>query len=1222
MDSLHLSVAAVLLLYFNRPGSAGVKSQQLLNTHHHSDCWWDGKFLVNCSFMGLATIPEDISPTAVIADLSYNNIKTLLCTTWRNEDWMLEHLNLSNNLISEISITALRNLPVLETLNLNGNSINTLTLDLNTPGNGSKTFGEIHHFLPALKVLSAERNNLHAVPTGLGLLQSLQSVHLSFNGILQIELNDFQNCSQLKNIYLQNNKIANIHPDAFKDLNKLQVVDLRENTLTTIVPHLLTNLNTFQLKVDLFDNSWIYNCRLHAFKRLIHFLSASMRKKLTTSYSKSANSSQKPLLYLSSFHLNCSDSVLIRTAVVPPRETSVLRCSRGNTLGYGVTWWTPKGRISEESSLPRLTLDKINNLVIHDTQKNDEGLYMCTSNTTRKKYLIYNVQVKERVLGSLVRKTRATNLDVRAGGTQQDLTLAVCLSVLITFVCAFCLGVLARPCLTHLWTCMCRNKAPAQEHIYVNHAFSDETPSREHSTSKPANTQHNMVVFYENSSRNTHSSPTGTAQLYEDVIGGTGCTPSTEEFPKQSNNEINVKKKIASSNTKTNSSNAMYINTGQLSARMDYESSNEVTPRKSMENSLSPWEDPKHANSTDSEQSRVPPIPSRYNNGSHSVHRSPPDTDLPCTGDAGFPFPTVQPQTSPWNLAHNEVDNSSGQQQSEAIPEYKGNVSHHEPISTTKFMPGRQSYDREFGLNGNVNTNSDMRDLILPSRSKRDATIENLCVYQKPENAPHTEHSCKRECRNDRGNFADFFGDSSSDEGTPFTMSDCSSLEDFDLEQPSVSSNLPAPLSPLEKADTNGIDNFSVPPESLSIAAELRRIGKDGEKHNAYFGTTTDYGSDTFTPEATSPCAAKGSDHVSISGSDSIHSSPEVPDAFHYFTKESTAQNSISDSPYKNNSDFSNTSLSLKYSPTYATDTENTPEDAELQPHQFPIQPQHLRLSPTEQKEYAPEVNAEQLTDESSSESDRGEGDTALRWDMNTPENDHFVCTPLDTGLNATVTKAPLPHASTVRNKSLRQSLLENTTENPSMVIMEKESLPQGERVNSAGTHEDKTHRGFSEERDEYRELQGSSNCSSSEEMQSHRVMTDLLHLESPGKTQSVFNIENYFQLDPSEENAYSSPVPPSSLSRSIQRSSGLFPQKTAGNKTCPTTDPSELEGDTSLTALENNPTKAANLQNPSEKLCQKVQTSLGQGQLFIKKKRAFDGFANILQSRRTDSDS
>lgn len=164
MDNVHLSVTAVLLLYFNHPRSVGTK--QLLNTHRHTDCWWDEKFVVNCSFMGLGAIPEDISLTAETVDLSYNNIKTFLCATGRNEDWMLKHLNLSNNLISDISVTAFRNLPILETLNLNGNSISTLTLHPPTPAHGSKTLGEIHRFLPALKVLSAGRNNLHAVPTG------------------------------------------------------------------------------------------------------------------------------------------------------------------------------------------------------------------------------------------------------------------------------------------------------------------------------------------------------------------------------------------------------------------------------------------------------------------------------------------------------------------------------------------------------------------------------------------------------------------------------------------------------------------------------------------------------------------------------------------------------------------------------------------------------------------------------------------------------------------------------------------------------------------------------------------------------------------------------------------------------------------------------------------------------------------------------------------------
>ncbi|KFO87696.1 Leucine-rich repeat-containing protein 66, partial [Buceros rhinoceros silvestris] len=219
-----------------------------------SDCWWDGEFLLNCSFTGISTVPEDIPQTSVTADFSYNNIKTFLCTDRRNEEWMLKHLNLSNNLISKLSLTTCRNLPVLETLNLNDNAIHTLTLDIPTPAHGSNEYRKVHRLLPALKVLSVERNNLNTVPRGLGLLQSLQTVRMSSNDIQQIGLNDFQNCSQLKAIDLQNNKISKIHPDAFRDLNKLQVVDLRANALTT--PLLLISLNFFQLEVDLSNNAW------------------------------------------------------------------------------------------------------------------------------------------------------------------------------------------------------------------------------------------------------------------------------------------------------------------------------------------------------------------------------------------------------------------------------------------------------------------------------------------------------------------------------------------------------------------------------------------------------------------------------------------------------------------------------------------------------------------------------------------------------------------------------------------------------------------------------------------------------------------------------------------------------------------------------------------------------------------------------------------------------
>ncbi|NXF81134.1 LRC66 protein, partial [Sclerurus mexicanus] len=221
-----------------------------------SECRWDGEFLLNCSFTRASAIPEDISQTATVADFSYNNIKTFLCTDGRNEEWMLKHLNLSNNLVSELSLTTCTNLPVLETLNLNGNAIHTLTLDTPMPAPGSKMYRSVDRLLPALKVLSIEGNNLTTVPRGLGLLQSLQTVHMSSNSIQQIDPQDFQNCSQLKDIDLQNNKITKIHPEAFRDISKLQAVDLRGNPLRIPLPQILISLNFFQLEVYLSNNAW------------------------------------------------------------------------------------------------------------------------------------------------------------------------------------------------------------------------------------------------------------------------------------------------------------------------------------------------------------------------------------------------------------------------------------------------------------------------------------------------------------------------------------------------------------------------------------------------------------------------------------------------------------------------------------------------------------------------------------------------------------------------------------------------------------------------------------------------------------------------------------------------------------------------------------------------------------------------------------------------------
>nr|XP_041571678.1 leucine-rich repeat-containing protein 66 [Taeniopygia guttata] len=1157
MDNYHLHVVAVVL-YFNLPGSVGTKSQQILPaTHHHSECRWDGQFLLNCSFTRISTIPEDLSQIAVTADLSYNNIKTFVCSDGRNEEWMLKHLNLSNNLISELTLTTCTNLSNLETLNLSGNAIHTLTLEMLIPAQGSKKYSIVDRLLPALKVLSVERNNLNTVPRGLGLLQSLQTLHMSSNAIQQIDPKDFQNCLQLKDIDLRNNKITKIHPDAFRDLNKLQVMDLRENALTIPLPQILVSLNFFQLEVYLSKNAWIFNCRLNAFKHFFHFVFDSTRQKWSLSYNKSANNSQKPLLYLSSFHLNCRDNVFFKRATVPKGNTSVLTCNLDNIRGNGVSWWTPKGRISKNHRLPHMTLDKMSNLVIYNAEKTTEGLYLCILNTTKEKYLIYNIEVKEEVSAFLVRKARDTNTVFRQKQTEPNFALAVSLSVLITFICAFCLGAFARPYLESLWRLVHRNKNSHPERTYSNQGFSDETLSRESSASKPTNMQCNTLFCDKNSLRNTQIFPTETSTVYENVTGSGVHSPNPKaEDQKQSNTETNMKKIPAFSKVQTsidNNESINVFNTGLLFVRMDYQKSNEITPNSKVRN----------------------------NSG----------------------------------LLQSEITKATPDS-----PERKGVLSHNKPRHTRKFMQEGQSCEEQLCLNGNKNIPSDVGDFISPSRSRRDADIENLSIYETIENSPLTEHDCKRIHSEKKDAADDIFGDSSSAEGTPFTMSDCSSLADFEVEQPGVSDNLPVCKSLLDEANTDsGTEKFVSSPGSPNITAELQQTGKNEDENSAYFETTINYGSATTMQETASPYIDKSSGHVSVSDPDTVSSSSqEIPDTFDYFTNaESTVENSSSDSLHSQSTDFSNMVLKLKPFPTY--DTEKTSEENELQHSLLPREPQDsLSFSHTEQRENAPAGSTDEHIARNSPEKNNGEADITIRRNTSISKDNGLIFASIDTGLNEVVKKPSLLHSS---QESSFQLLSEHTAEKHFMFVTQQDDLLPKEKQASA----DKIQGGSDEKNsDGFTELQDTSNCSLPQETQSCSPTAVLLHLHSSGKTQSEFTIDDPFQLDQTDKDTYSFSIPQGFFNESTPHSSCSFPQKPTRNTISDSsTDSTKMKDHTTLTQLENHSsTTVVRLQNSNENRSQKSQTNSGQDQFFVKKKRAFDGFANILQSRRTNFSS
>ncbi|XP_008047338.1 leucine-rich repeat-containing protein 66, partial [Carlito syrichta] len=71
------------------------------------------------------------------------------------------------------------------------------------------------------------------------------------------------------------------------------------------------------------------------------------------------------------------------------------------------------------------------------------------------------------------RKARVAPATSREGAAPQNLALAVCLSVFITFLVAFCLGALTRPYVDRLWQ-RCRARRPGTDAAYSNEGFYDD----------------------------------------------------------------------------------------------------------------------------------------------------------------------------------------------------------------------------------------------------------------------------------------------------------------------------------------------------------------------------------------------------------------------------------------------------------------------------------------------------------------------------------------------------------------------------------------------------------------------------------------------------------------------------------------------------------------------------------------------------------------------------
>uniref|UniRef100_A0AAZ1XPQ0 Ig-like domain-containing protein n=1 Tax=Oreochromis aureus TaxID=47969 RepID=A0AAZ1XPQ0_OREAU len=427
-------LAAVLVLVSSLLGSSS--SLACLQS-----CTCQSAFLLNCSSAGLSSVPQHIQDSVTELDFSHNLLKSV---TFHQPHYNLRSVWLGNNGITRLSLCTGRN--------LGGPHLRDTYRS--RPWNRQKCVP----WAPTLQLLSVEMNQLRQLPEGLEGIESLEVLQLSFNRISTLQLGELSHLQQLKELHLQHNLITSLHPQMFQDLPQLKVLDLSFNMLTSIHPLMYLTLQNIGTDVRLLGNRWQCDCRMHSLRRRIAFDSSRGLQVWSIMCASPSTLSGRDLLQLQDDDLNCLSTANIpelhQDVTVQRGSEILLSCSAEDSV-----WWTPNGKASVNQP--------DGGLLISDITESDTGLYVCVSKE-KQVVSVFNLQISQ--IGGARRKPRSlsetSQYIIQAGPTksmrngtspgagavtQSDLALAVCLSIFITFLIAFILGVLARPCIDALW---------------------------------------------------------------------------------------------------------------------------------------------------------------------------------------------------------------------------------------------------------------------------------------------------------------------------------------------------------------------------------------------------------------------------------------------------------------------------------------------------------------------------------------------------------------------------------------------------------------------------------------------------------------------------------------------------------------------------------------------------------------------------------------------------
>ena len=225
-------------------------------------------------------------------DLSGNVISTIDTNVFDNLTH-LRTLNLNQNAITFVTVRhIIATLPQLETLRLDGNQLQSLSIE----GNSSLQYLSLSHnqlsvcpdlsTLPNLTYLDLSHNRITVIDSAsFNMLTQLRWLSIASNAVTNIGIGAFCNCSQLEELHLtlldnlmhinnetftgltalltlnvsHNKNLRYIHAEALTCLMSLQTLDLSYNALSSLHKSTLQGLTRLHT-VTLHHNPWNCNC--------------------------------------------------------------------------------------------------------------------------------------------------------------------------------------------------------------------------------------------------------------------------------------------------------------------------------------------------------------------------------------------------------------------------------------------------------------------------------------------------------------------------------------------------------------------------------------------------------------------------------------------------------------------------------------------------------------------------------------------------------------------------------------------------------------------------------------------------------------------------------------------------------------------------------------------------------------------------------------------------